>query len=178
MKKHNKIYLRCLIILILLIILFFAIYSQFNTSQKIDYKVLFKGFITLNENNEFPQNKDYLVFTSEEDWEDFCCKYFNSFPSVVTEINNRSIDFEVENLIFIISLGPKHSYDSYWDIKHLLKKNKKFVVEYKNGRGTGDTIYVLNNEISNNLLTKHASVLLLSIKIKDVPMDDVNIYKK
>lgn len=177
MKKHTKSYL---VILILLIIFCIVGCSQSNATKKVDCKILFRGFTTLNEHQQFPCFEDCIIFTSEQDWIDFCSKYFDSFPSVVTEINDRAIDFNNENLVFIGSLGPRHSYDlySYHNFKYLSKEDNKFTIVYDSNKEIGDKIYVLNNEASENSLTKHASVLLLSIKTEDVPDNIENIYKK
>ena len=143
--------------------------SKNNEPEKIEYQILFQGFAALNEFNRLSGATKCLVFTSEEDWIEFCNEYFGSFPLVITEINNREINFQSENLVFVYSLGPKHSYDSFIDIKYLLRDGNGLRVEFDNKKETKDTIYVLNNEASKNLLTKHAVVFLLSVKPEDVP---------
>lgn len=167
MKRESKKIINIIYLIIILIIL--AGCSNNNESKKIEYQILFKGFVTLNEFNQPSGAEKCLVFTDEKDWIDFCDKYFGSFPSVISEINNRAIDFKKENLVFIYSLGPRQSFDSFTDIKYLLKDGNGFKAEYDTKKVTDDTIYVLNNETSKNSLTKHALVFLLSVKPDDVP---------
>ncbi len=152
--------------------------SKNNEPEKIEYQVLFQGFAALNEFNQLSGATGCLVFTSEEDWTNFCNKYFVCLTSVVTEINNREIDFQSENLVFIYSLGPRHSYDSFTDVKYLLKEGNSLTVEFDNKKETKDRIYVLNNESSKNSLTKHAVAFLLSVKPEDVPENSTNFYMK
>lgn len=157
--------------------------SNKDKSEKVEYQILFKGFATINESDSiFSSEIQYLIFTSEEDWIDFCNKHFDSFPSVITEINDRAIDFQKENLVFIYFVGPRHSYDFFWDIRYLAKKDGGLEIKFDNKKEVvEDTIYVLNNKASENSLTKHAVVYLLSVKpedIEDILKKSTNLYKK
>ncbi len=175
--KQSKI-INNFIYFILIIFIILTGCNKNNQPEKIEYQILFQGFAALNEFNQPSGATECLVFTSEEDWIDFCNKYFGSFPSVIMEVNNREIDFQSENLVFVYSLGPKHSYDSFINIKYLLKEDKGLTVEFDNKKETKDTIYVLNNEASKDSLTKHAVVFLLSVKFENVPEDSTNLYMK
>lgn len=142
--------------------------SKSSGPKKIKYQILFKGFAALNEFNQPPGAAECIVFTSEDDWIDYCNENFESFPSVITEINDRAIDFQSESLVLVYSLGPRHSYDSFVDIKYLLKNGNDIKVEFEDKKDVQNTIYVLNNETSENSLTKHAAVFLLSVKPSDI----------
>lgn len=69
---------------------------------------------------------------SPRNWIDFCNKYFGSFLSAITEVNNSELDFKSENLVFVYLLGLKHSYDFFIDIKYLLKGANGLTVEFDN----------------------------------------------
>lgn len=139
-----------------------------NGPEKIEYKILFQGFAALNESNQLTKTTECIVFTSEDSWIDYCNKYFSSLPSVITEINDREIDFQSESLVFVYSLGPRHSYDSFADIKYLLKDENGITAEFDKKKDAENKIYVLNNEVSKTSLTKHASIFLLSVNPDDI----------
>ena len=163
-KKYFGVSLICCIIIFTIL----TGCSKSNGSEKIKYQILFKGFAALNEFNQPLGVAECIVFTSEDDWMDYCDENFESFPSVITEINDRAINFQSESLILVYSLGPRHAYDSFVDIKYLLKNGNDIKVEFEDKKDVQNTIYVLSNETSENSLTKHAAVFLLSVKPSDI----------
>ena len=151
-----------------------TMYITNKNGEEIKYEVLFNGFIPLDSSVEPIPRSSEIVFTSAEQWEDYCNKYFPDKKFIVNSYmyidGGTRIDFSKENIIFYsreISSRTFYSVASFIDKIYVKDNTLRFT--YNDYR----TLYGLHVEGAQNVF-----LFIARVNKDDIPTDLKNIYQE
>ena len=148
-----------------------TINPQENSSKikAIPFEYLFKGFMTLKDDQVESYPHGTYIIETEEDWFEFMGLYLPGIPYDV------SVDFAKESLVFNVLFTAKPSYASGYDIKTFVITDDKLEPEYTTNKITGES----NNIYAQNANgVQHCFVSISKIAKSDIPKEVKDLYHK
>lgn len=139
--------------------------SQSSSTSGIKFEYFYRGFTSVNEDDDSKYPTGIYVIQSENDWYDFMNRYVPGIPYYL------DIDYSRECLIVDSSYHAKPNYATSFDIKKINIKDNKINIQGDFDTGAG--IYALNAQGID-----HYFVNIVKVSKSDVPSDIENIYKK
>ncbi|WP_427337888.1 hypothetical protein [Caloranaerobacter sp. DY30410] len=167
MNKKSLIFIFiCLVIGISTFLL--ANYTNLSNNRKIEYEILFNGFILIDDKKEPLPPTETLVFTSQNEWIKFSNKYFPQVNSIISMFN--TVDFTKESIVYNLTISPKIQYGLSDELDGFILVDNKLITKYKHTPNRHG-VYALNR---NNLI--HPFLIIAKIDNKYISDNIRNIY--
>ncbi|WP_427339422.1 hypothetical protein [Caloranaerobacter sp. DY30410] len=138
--------------------------------SEIDYQLVFKGFVALEDDGrEFPP-AETLVFENEEQWNDFTSNYLDSLQYILGKLD-KYVDFSNGEIIYAckIIMPASGRFNSSAILEKVTLNDNVLDIKWAK-----DDIYIVNL----NEKTIYPFVLLVKIRKNKNLSNLKNIYKK
>lgn len=138
------------------IFLFFTTIVLSGCTKTLEYTIIYRGFIAIENNEADFSSDETLIFNTSKEWDEFTQKYFPTLPRFLGK-HDVDVDFSSQKIVCKICMPIDDLYNISSDIEKITSNENVINIELKNNN---DKIYI--NGIEHKIT--YPFVILTTIK--------------